>query len=271
MSGTQLLISIKAKVFHVKENRFFSEREWYNCSNPQISVQWNFNSPLHFVQEQNYQWWKRSPKRKKCVDSSSNPLSSSSPAVFWVLTSLALFYFECRSPYFLESFPLPDSRSGGWNFGEHTGPFPSLDFNMFSLQVCCMKVVHTVHQRGIARLIDTSTGLSKFYKSKNAHWSCDISSWGHDLSILTTIKNVFVHVSLQEFALCYIRIKQWWVTSKTSPSGPCQKQHPYGESQQGKVPKTADQVSPGWWPSSWNYWLQFPRETLLLILGEYRE
>lgn len=203
MTETQLLISIKAKVFHVKENKFCSEREWYNCCNPQISVQWSFNSLLHFVQEQNYEWWKRSPKRKQSVDSSSNPFISLSPAVFWVLASLGLFYFKCRRSYFMKSFPLPDSRSGGWNFREYIGPFPSLDFNMFSLQVCCMKIVCIFNQQGIALLIDTPTRLSKFYRSKNAHWRCDISSRGHDLWFLTTIKNAFVHISLQEFAMLY--------------------------------------------------------------------
>lgn len=48
----------------IKENKFCSERQWYNCWNPQISVKRNFNSLLHFVQEKNYQWWKQSPKGK---------------------------------------------------------------------------------------------------------------------------------------------------------------------------------------------------------------
>ena len=171
----------------------------------------------------------------------------------------------------MESFPLPDSWSGHWNLTGCIGPFPSPDFNMFSLQIYCIKIVCIINQQEIALLIDTSTRLSKFYKSKNAHWRCDISSRGHNLWFLTTIKNAFVHISLQEFALCYITSKEWWVTSKMSPSEPCQKQHTYGEPQQGKVPTTADQVSPGWSWSSWNYWLQFPGETLMLVLGEYGE
>lgn len=269
MSETHLLISIKAKVFHVKENKFCSEKEWYNCWNPQISVQQNFNSLLHFVQEQNYQWWKRSPKRKQCVDLSSNPFISLSPAVFQVLTSLALFYFKSHSSYFMESFPLPDSRSGGWNFREYIGPFPCLDFTMFPLQVCCMKIVCIINQQGTALLIGTR--LSKFYKSKNAHWRCDISSRGSSLWFLTTFKNAFVHISLQEFALCCITSKKWWVTSKMSPSEPCQKQRTYGEPQQGKVQRTTDQVSPGWSLSLWNYRLQCHGETLTLVLGECGE
>lgn len=92
------------------EAKFCSESKLYNCLNPQISVQWNFNSLLHFVQEQNYQWWKWSPKRKQCADSSINPFISQSPAVFWVLSSLALFYFKCWSSYFMDSFSLPDWR-----------------------------------------------------------------------------------------------------------------------------------------------------------------
>lgn len=171
----------------------------------------------------------------------------------------------------MESFSLPDSRSGGWNFRECTSLFASLDLNMFSLEVCCMKIVYVVNQQEIALVLDKSTRLSKFYKSENTHCRCDISSCGHNLWFSTTVKNVFVHVTLQEFALCYAVSKEWWVTSKISSSKSCQKQCSYGEPLQEKIWRTADQVSPGWSPSSLNYQVQFPGETLVQVLGGYGE
>lgn len=66
-----------------------------------------------------------------------------------------------------------------------------------------MKIVCVVNQQETALVIDKSTRLSKFYKSKNTHCRCDISSCGHNLRFSTTIMNVFLHVTRQEFALCY--------------------------------------------------------------------
>lgn len=171
----------------------------------------------------------------------------------------------------MESFLIPGSRSGGWNFRECTSPFPSLDLNMFSLEVSCMKVVCVVNQQEIALVIDKSTRFSKFYKSKNTHCRCDISSCSQNLWFSTTIKNIFVHVTLEEFALCYAVSKEWWVTSKTSPSKSCQKQCTYKEPVQEKNWRTAGQVSPGWSPSSLNYQFQFPEETLMQISSVYGE
>lgn len=123
----------------------------------------------------------------------------------------------------MESFPFPGSRSGGRNFRECTSPFPSLDLSMFSLEVCCMKIVCIVNQEKIVLAIEKSTRHSKFYKSKNTHCRCDISSCGHSLWFSATIKNVFVHFTLLEFALCYVS-KEWWIKSKISPSKSCQRE-----------------------------------------------
>lgn len=65
MRETQLLISTKSKIFHVKENKFCSERECYNFWNPSISVQWN--SLFHFVLEQNYRCEKDSQKENNVL------------------------------------------------------------------------------------------------------------------------------------------------------------------------------------------------------------
>lgn len=88
-----------------------------------------------------------------------------------------------------------------------------------------MKTRCTNSQRGIALLMDTPTSLSTWYKSKNALGRCDLSSRGHNLSFLTTIKKALVHISLQEFAQRYVTSKEWGITRKTSLPEPCQKRH----------------------------------------------
>lgn len=108
-----------------------------------------------------------------------------------------------------------------------------------------MKIVCAVNQQEIALLIDKCTRLSKFCKSKNTHCRCDISSCGHSLWFSATIQSVFVHVALQEFALCCAVSKEWWITSKTSPSKSCQKQCAYKDPLQEKIWRAAEQVSPG--------------------------
>lgn len=103
----QHLISIEAKVFHLKEKKFCYDWEWYNCWSPQTSMRWDFNSLLYFVQKQNDQLWKRSPKRKWCIDLSSRAIISLGPAVFWAPTQVTLLCFRWHSSHLWKAFFFP--------------------------------------------------------------------------------------------------------------------------------------------------------------------
>lgn len=116
--------------------------------------------------------WKWLPKRKQCIDSSNNTFFSSGLLVFFGFW-LGLLCFVSDASVFYGK--LSSSGFKIWNFRECTSPFPSLDLNMFSPEVCCLKIVCVVNQQEIALVIDKSTRLSKFYKSKNTHCRCDMS------------------------------------------------------------------------------------------------
>lgn len=198
----------------------------------------------------------------------SSPLISLSPVVFWVPTQLAvfwvpiqfmLFYFKCHSSYFIESFSLLDSRFSGWNIRESIGLFHFFDFNIFSIQVCCMEIVHIINQHPDSFLNSTKIKICLEDMMLSPVVIRDIQS---------QLRLFFSHLfSRACFVLCN---KQGMVTHNhyvhkwTVSAAVC-----WWKATAGKSPK--DSIPPSWSQSSWNYWLQFLEESLLTVLGDYEE